>query len=120
MGKSFKEFCTKVATNEIVTVDSSDNSVPETYRTKLDSLVTIMRPRMKNLDRINVRFIEDAFEDINEVKEKLDKKTVDGDIPDGVLNELSKKLYDGKSFNEIAQDEQMIIKVLAVYLCIQN
>lgn len=118
MSKSFKDFCVNLATTGELDIDDTDRFVPDNYRSQLDTLINIMSPRMNNLEYINIRFIEDSFEDLEEVKKVLNDRC--NDIPDGIINVLSHKLYGDKSVNQLTEDERSIIKVLAVYLCIQK
>ena len=78
-------------------------------------------------------FIQKRFEDLDEVKETLSKKTVDGEIPNSVLtyfayNLYSKFEYDENNnlkpeglvgFNNLQEPLQNIIKVVSVYFMLQ-
>lgn len=113
----FKEFCKQKATIGKIDNISDSTVVPVEYAVAVESLITIMKNKLDVLDNINVPFIEAAFE--CDYESILDNKLEDGDVPDGIINRLSEGLY-GKSTLDLNEDEQEIIKVLSVYICIQN
>lgn len=119
MANTFKDKCINIASKGIVTIESNSCEIPEKYKTPVSSLITIMRNKMSILDKITIKFIEEAFDDMDKVQKALDENTENGEIPDGIINHLSIELYH-KSFNGLTEEEQAIIKVLSCYLCIQN
>lgn len=119
MAHTFKDKCINIASDEMLTVDTSITEYPDKYETPLNSLIIIMKNKMEILDKISIKFIESAFDNMSSVQEALDKNTDKGEIPDGIINKLSTELYH-ISFNDLTQEQQAIIKVLSCYLCIQN
>ena len=113
----FTKFCKLIATPGKMMIDPNCKTVPEKYRERLHRLIKMLQPEMGMLDKIQVSFVETAMEDITYVTARLNE-TCGGDIPDAIINELALNLY-YRAFNKITEDEQSIIKVLAVYLCIQ-
>lgn len=115
----FETFCRRTATIDplITNKDEDDFDIPRKYVKPVNSLITIMRPKMRMLDRVSVTFIENAFEE--NVVERLDEHTEDGDIPDSIINTLSMELYNVMP-SELSETQSAIIKVLACYICIQN
>jgi len=99
--------------------DPNDKEIPEKYITPVNSLIEIMKPKMDKLDKISIKFIENYFEDIDTVSELIESHTINGEIPDSIINKLSESLY-GRLPDELTDGEQIIIKVLACYICIQN
>lgn len=115
----FYQKCMILTTPDILTTNPEDVEYPESIQKKLDTLVINMKPKMDILDKVNIPYIEKVFDMKPEVIFKYLNESCDGDIPDGVINVLSTKLY-AKDFNDMSAGEQAIIKVLSVYLMIQN
>lgn len=118
----FKDMCLRLSNTELITevdvITSREEAVPNKYVGPVESLIKIMRPKMDILDRISIPFIEAAFADINEVTKTLDEQN-NGDIPEGIIQTLSTKLYN-RPLQSLNTDEQAIIKVLSCYICIQK
>lgn len=116
---NFQQKCEVWATNDHVDVnDPHDASCPDSVKTKLESLVKIMQPKMGILDKINIPFIEKEMDRSPDELYTALNTSCQGCIPDGIINVLSQKLYE-KQFNDMSTSEQAIIKVLSVYLMIQ-
>ena len=120
---SFQQFCNQHASGEWITdqLDTASFEFSKEYDmpTRIRSMIEIMKPKVNIVDKINVPLIESASADISEVESKL-KDFNNGDIPDCILVELSNGLY-GESdqpFTSLTIDQQNIIKILAVYICI--
>lgn len=116
---SFESKCLSLATIYPLETNPDEMIVPDKYKTSVNSLITIMKPKMDRLDKVSIKFIENCFKDINEAVRYLDRNTNCGEIPDSVINVLSTELY-GKSTKCLTEKEQAIIKVLSCYICIQN
>ena len=71
---------------------------------------------MTILNRIEIPFIEEAFRDMDRV-ERLLAAYNQGDVPDYLLKTFAEKLY-GSEFTSLNPDQQSIIKILSVYICI--
>ena len=117
---SFKNMCLKYASDEHIQVDDTSLNIPDGYKRFVEWLIAYMKPKMHSLDTISIDFIEKYFEDVDDLTKLLNDNTNDEEIPDSVINVLSNELYDGKSVDELTDDEQAIIKVLSVYICIQK
>lgn len=117
--KPFLAFCKKIATSDNIVddIDINDVEVPEKYLDETDNLISSIKPKLNRLDKISISFIQNVFEDIDNVVERLNEDCILGDIPDSIINYLSSNLY-GKTFGELTDDEMSIIKVLACYICI--
>ena len=116
----FAYWCQYMATDEHVIIDETDVTCPYHLQRQMQSLVDIMLPKMDILDRIHVPFIEKALsQSPNVMRERLEH-TCHGNIPEGLMNALSIALFHGETFNSLSSSNQAIIKVLAVYLMIQN
>lgn len=99
--------------------DSEENTtqVPSQYEKPVNVLIKNMKVKKDIFDKVNIPYIEAAFsEDYPSI---LEDKLDDGEIPDGIIVTLSFGIY-GKNFNKLSDDERTIIKVLSVYICIQN
>ena len=120
MGLKFNEFCRRIATKTpIIISDSMD--IPDKYTVAVNELIKDIKPKRDILDKISIPYVEPIFDgsyDIDIVDE-LDTKLDDGEIPDGIINKLSKGIF-YKMAKELTDEQQVIIKVLAVYICIQN
>lgn len=113
----FKEFCLSKATKKPFDLKDTEVTVPERYKVPTESMITIMKNKVDILDRINIPFIESAFDDdyVTILKEKLP----DGEVPEWIVRRLTEGLY-GKYPSMLDEAEQAIIKVLTTYICIQN
>lgn len=115
----FQQKCEAWATEDHLEVEDPDDlTYPVSIETKLKSLINIMKPKMGILDKINIPFIENELEKTPQQLFDSLNTSCKGEIPDGIINYLSKELY-SKDFNSMSESEQAIIKVLSVYLMIQ-
>lgn len=115
---TFLGFCKKMGNPNSISVSPDDRNVPEQYEEVLDATIKIMKPKMNIVDRISVPFIEKTFEKkpYIEICDELPNK----EIPEGIINRLSIGLYD-KVFNDLTDpDQQIIIKVLSVYIILSK
>lgn len=112
----FLTYCKKVATNDHVVI-TDDRNVPEQYEQVTNVTITILKPKMSRLDRIEIPFINAKLNSYETISDVIEEKLNGDDVPDGILNTLSDGLY-GKSFNDLTIDEQSIIKVVGIYLII--
>ena len=112
----FSQFCKRLATNEVIAETMNVTDVNDDVKGRAHALCQIMKPKMGILDKIEVGFIEEAFRDMDKV-ERLLTEYNDGEVPDYLLKTLSATLY-GPEFTSLNPDQQSIIKILAVYICI--
>lgn len=95
--------------------DILPENLPAEYEQITKVTVTHIRPQMKRLNQATWPFINAAFEDPIKARGLLKEK---GEvIPPELLQRLTTDLY-STNFNDLALEEQNIIKVLAVYICI--
>lgn len=118
----FINFCRTLADGRIVDsplFDSEENSltVPHMYEKASNVLIKNMKIKKDIFDKVDIPYIEAAFTD--DYANILEDKLEDGDVPDGLITHLSFGIY-GKNLNKLSDDERTIIKVLSVYICIQN
>jgi hypothetical protein len=122
MDGGFKAVCDRLATGNKITIKEPEDpnvvEIPFDLESDITALVDMIKPKMNRLDRVHIGFVEHIFDDLNQVNQIL-KEHYDMNIDDGVSYALSRYLYD-KSFNDLDADEQSIIKVLAVYICVQK
>ncbi len=112
----FEQFCLNKASK--LTLDPTDDmTIPERYQKPVESLITILKNKVDIFDRINVPFVEAAFD--NNFEEILNEKLENGEVPDGIIRRLSDGLYHEYP-SRLSDTQQAIIKVLSVYICIQN
>ena len=112
----FSQFCKRLATNEVITETMNVTDINDDVKGRAHALCQIMKPKMDILDKIEIGFIEEAFRDMDKV-ERLLAEYNDGEVPDYLLKTLSATLY-GPEFTSLNPDQQSIIKILAVYICI--
>ena len=118
MGLKFTDFCRKTVTSTQLTEVTASTDIPIKYVKPLDVLIKDMKKKVDIFDKINIPYVEAAF-DGNDIVKKLDRELVDGEIPDGIINKLSEGIFERKPA-ELTDVQGTIIKVLAVYICIQN
>jgi hypothetical protein len=113
----FKEFCLTKATTSPFNITDVEINIPERYKTPTESMIEIMKNKIEILDKINIPFIESAFDQnyVTILKEKLP----DGEVPEGIIIRLSDGLY-GCHPSKLNEVDGAIIKVLTTYICIQN
>lgn len=114
---AFYDECVKVTTTDRIHIEIEDLNVPDKYITATNSIIEIMRPKLDKLKIVSIGFIESELVNKNKFISKLEASTDDGDIPDAIICKLARGLYD-KSINEVTDEQQTIIKVLACYICI--
>jgi hypothetical protein len=114
----FYQKCQQLATPTINETDPDDFDYPDSIDTKLHALISNVKPKLQILDKINIPYIENAFDIKPDVLKEHLEKSCECIIPDGLINTLSKELFN-KDFNNMIVSEQAIIKVLSVYLMIQ-
>ncbi len=119
---SFLDFCLTKADGSLLddpffTEDHDRVSIPEKYRGPANVLMKNMRNKVEIFDRINVPYIENAFN--GDYSSILDEKLDDGEIPNSLIEELAYGIFDNR-VNDLTENQRAIIKVLSVYICIQN
>ena len=120
MGLKFSEFCWKVATSGKLSEVSDSTDIPVKYTKPVNVLIADMKNKAEIFDRINVPYVEAAFDQKDlEISTMLNDKLDDDDIPDGIINKLSEGIFKCKP-TELTDQQAVIIKVLSVYICIQN
>lgn len=113
---SFQAFCENITTIDRIT-DTSP-MVPVILQEPFDALVSNLRTKMARLDRIEIVFIQMAFNDMEHVFDILDNY-YHGEINDALASALSDALYHAPIIN-LTSKELSVIKVLTVYLMIQS
>lgn len=112
----FKQFCINIANPDHIDIPTTSTTSYEPDK-MYENIINIMKPKMDILDKINVPFIEATFEDMDEVVTLLENNS--SDISDGMILRLAENLYENH-FNNLNDEEQAIIKVIACYLSIQS
>ena len=112
----FEQFCLTKATKEPL-FPGDETEIPERYKVAVDSLIEILKNRVEVLDRVNVPFVEAAFS--TDYEKILEEKLPDGEVPDSIIKHLAAGLYHNYP-SRLDSNQQAIIKVLSVYICIQN
>ncbi len=116
----FQQMCNRVATRERIDEDIivDETSVPDDIKGRTHALCNIMRTKVEILDRIEIPFIDKAFEDIDKAEHLLMEYN-HGDIPDYLLKEFSTNLYH-QEMKDLTDDQQSVIKVLSAYIIIAH
>lgn len=114
MAIDFKKYC------ELYTVSSDimiteDMTIPEEYVKTVDRVVDDLRYRTEDFDSVTIEYIQCTLDSVEDMGAAL--RHTEGDIPDGMMNTLSKELY-GKMFNELEQIEKSIIITISTYICV--
>ena len=121
MGMKFTEYCRKLVTSDPFTEVTDSTDIPDEYVSPTDVLISSMKNKADIFDKINIAYIEAVFNEMTEDKlmNKLDMRFDEGEIPDGIINKLSEGIFKCKPI-ELTDDQRAIIKVLTIYICIQN
>lgn len=114
----FLEFCNRLALNTDFSGISDVTLVPERYQKATNTMVNMMKNKAEIFDVINVPFVEMVF-DNGDYENILDSKLIDGEVPDGIIHVLSRGIFKESPVN-LTKNQSAIIKVLSVYICIQN
>lgn len=118
----FLKFCLSKADGSLLkdpffTEDHDRVSVPEKYKDTVKVLIKNMRPKRDIFDKIDIPYIEEAFN--GNYKAILDRNLKDQEVPNSLIEELAYGIF-GNKINSLTNNQRAIIKVLAVYICIQN
>ena len=120
--ESFQDMCSRIVTGHVElknnNVDNFDH-FPETWKTTTEALITSLKPKRDRFDKVCLSYIQKEFNNMNSVQKALDENTTSGEVPDEILCHVSSGIYD-KAFNDLDDNEQAIIKVLACYIIISN
>ena len=111
MINSFQKFCMSKATDLPITFDPDNVIVEEKYNTILDVTIKDLKGRRNVFDNVNVVYVE------NTINSADFDSIADMDIPDGIFVRLSEGIFN-KPISDLSVEQQAIIKVLAVYICI--
>ena len=90
---------------------------PVRYKGPSDVLIKNMRIKKDIIDKVDIPYIQNVFKGYFTVL--IDKKLKDREVPNTLIEYLADGIY-GKRVNELTKDQRRIIKVLSVYICIQN
>lgn len=117
----FAEFCRRIVTDVPLSHVSDSMDIPDRYKTAVKALIKDLKPKKNIFNKINVLYVEPIFDGSYniDIASELDEKLDDGEIPDGIINALSEGIFGNKP-SVLTDKQQAIIKVLAVYICIQN
>ena len=118
----FRQFCKRIATDDTINItipeDPMTVEIPYNLENTINVLTNMLTPLKKRFDTISVPYVEKYFNDMENVFKIMDEE-YNNDVDDGIPYALSMYLYDTQ-FNELSADDQAIIKVLTVYLLVQN
>ena len=117
---NFTEFCLRIANPEQmeIDVDTLDARLPYDIDEALHSLIDIVRLKIARANFIKISFIQNRFNDMNEVKEIMETR-YNGEVNDLIAYKLATGLYH-RPITELTHEELAIIKVLTIYLMIQT
>jgi len=114
---TFQEFCDRYANPELIEITCTDE-VPREFVEPINTLVNLIRLKVQRADTIKISFIQNKFDDMNEVR-RIMNDVYHGEVNESISQALSKNLY-GLEFGLLTSSEMAIIKVLTIYLMIQN
>lgn len=112
---NFIQFCKNLTVTNIPDI-SEAMDLGEGVRLRIDTISKDIKLKLNNLDHVSVPYIENMFEDIDVVIDKLNG-IEDCDVSDAILNRFSQNIY-GKMFNSLSSVERSIISVLGIYILI--
>lgn len=113
--KSFMKFCKDRVTDTPLTVTAAE--IPDKYKKIVNSTIQIMKNKKDIFDSINIPFVEGVF--VDGFEKILEDKLDDGEIPDGIVHNLSTGIFGEYPVN-LTKEQTAIIKILSVYICIQS
>lgn len=113
---NFKQFCVNITNNDIPDISDEMDILIE-RKSAIDHIGGDIKHRVDILDKISIPYVEKKFEDLNSVTESLERSG-NTDIPDGIMNNFSKKIFDTKFNNLESGWKRSIIAVLSVYILI--
>lgn len=93
-----------------------ESVVTDDMKRRVKALCSIMSTKVGIADRIEIPYIESAFQNLDKAEAVLQSYN-DGDVPDYLLKEFSTNLYH-QELKELTDEQQNIIKTLAAYICI--
>jgi hypothetical protein len=116
--ENFKQFCINATNPVIPDIDpDAEKEYPE-YDTIIEHVSDDIKNKMEFLDRVSIPCIEGKFDKLDDIGKILEFMHQE-DIPDGLLNTFSYKVFDCH-FNTLSNDKRSIIAVLSVYILIYN
>ena len=122
----FQQFCNDIVNNveyDLPCENTEGDTVvevtyPEGFRSRLNVLKKDILVKIDRLDKISIRYIENAFHDMNKVRDII-RDEYHYEVNDEWLSCVSQEIM-GMKYNDLTEDGRAIIKVLTVYLLIQN
>jgi hypothetical protein len=118
MEMDFLEFCVRYANPEPITIEDPTQEVPMNFREPLRVLVNLVRLKLPRADSIKISFVQNKFENMNEVKEIMENE-YHGEVMESISQALAQELYH-QDYNALQYEETLIIKILTIYLMLQN
>jgi hypothetical protein len=125
----FAAFCNRIAAHVKVRIPDGNYTLPEEYNESAEKLLAAVMKKKSSFSNFPYAGIQSRFDNMDEVRETLEKKTVDGEIPDSVITFFayymySKFEYDEEgnlkpeglvAYNNLPESAQNIIKVVSAY-----
>jgi hypothetical protein len=113
---NFAKFVAHVARLDIPDI-SDITDVTERQQCAINNVGRDIREKLPILDKVSIPYIQNTISDAYDAAEKLAKKTGSDEVPEGILEGFSRKVF-GKPFNNLDQCCRSIIAVLSVYILI--
>lgn len=121
----FLDLCDTVSVrdNEVISDDLDISKISLKYIKSIAYLISQLKPKVNIISKIEIPFIEWYFKKVKNLPETIGEISMKEfgtyQIPDVIMNELSNGIY-GNLFNELSQNEKIIIKTLAMYILLSN
>lgn len=115
---NFLEFCMTYANPEPIVIEDTIHELPMEYQEPLDVLVNLIRLKLPRASSVKISFVQNRFEDMYEVCQIM-LNVYHGEVDESISQALAKALYH-QDYNMLQFEETMIIKILTIYLMIQN
>ena len=114
---NFLEFCMAYANPEPIVIEDT-KELPVEYQEPLRVLVNLIRLKLPRANAIKISFVQNQFEDMYKVCHIM-LGAYNGEVDESISQALSNALYH-QDYNMLQFEETMIIKILTIYLMIQN
>lgn len=113
MAIDFKTYSKLYANPDVVISDTMD--MPNEYVSTVGRVIDDLKYRVDDFGDVTIEYIQYTLDSVDNIDKCL--SFTKGDIPDGMMNNLSNGLY-GKKFNDLDRSEKSIIITISAYICV--
>jgi hypothetical protein len=118
MTMTLEQLCVRYTTahKESLDLTAENREVPDQYKSISSTIAKAIKPKLDRLSTVSVPYITNAFVD-NEAAIERKMNAIGKTIPVSIPQYLASELY-ATNFNELDAQNQRIIKLLSMYICI--